>query len=219
MRTMLQICRCRVDEIVKLKGKSTRSCMWGGRGAIKWMNANMSSERIENRRGHPIREEEDDWWRHEKKNPQKNGSVLTGPRCPEVIVLGDCFADICQPACRTILFFPAVLILRFSWRAQQNPDRHITKGTTGVTLYFRFPFAAWCMTCDNGVFMKLSITCFEKFKLLTTRLMRQWNKDSFVPQYYTVCVIGTGKLSKRPTGQFHPATISSLSKNAFIPYH
>lgn len=42
------------------------------------------------------------------------------------------------PACSTILFFPAVLTLRFSWRAQHNPDRYITKGTAGVSLYFRF---------------------------------------------------------------------------------
>lgn len=62
------------------------------------------------------------------------------------------------PACSTIMFFPAVLILRFIWRAQHNPDRYITKGTTRVTLYFRLSLTAWCITCDDGIFMKLSIT-------------------------------------------------------------
>lgn len=50
------------------------------------------------------------------------------------------------PACSTILFFPAALILR---RAQHNPDRYITKGLTRVTFNFRLPLPVWCTSWDD----------------------------------------------------------------------
>lgn len=110
----------------------------------RWQRGNKMNEceheqrkEVENRRGHPIKEEEDDWWRHEKKKwlcayraQMSRGNCVGGLLCR---YLPACLQDY-------IVFFPAVLILRFSWRAQHNPDRHITKGTTGVILYFRFPF-------------------------------------------------------------------------------
>lgn len=94
---MVQICRCRDGVIMEHKEMSIRWCLRGGRVANKWMNANMSIKRKERKEEqHPIKEKEDNWWRHEG---EKNVCcVLTGPRCPEVIVLGDCSADICLPA-------------------------------------------------------------------------------------------------------------------------
>lgn len=59
------------------------------------------------------------------------------------------------PACSTILFFPAALILR---RSQHNPDRYIKKGPTRVAFNFRFHLSVWCTSWNDGIFMKLSIT-------------------------------------------------------------
>lgn len=66
---MVQICRCGDGVIMEHKEMSIRWCMRGGRVANKLMNANMSIKSRERKEEqYPIKEKEDNWWRHEEKN-------------------------------------------------------------------------------------------------------------------------------------------------------
>lgn len=86
------------------------------------------------------------------------------------------------PACSTILFFPAALILR---RAQ-HPDRYITKGLTRVTFNSRLPLPVWCTSWDD-------------------------DKDScsWTPRVHHIS--GMDKWRKGPSGPFLAAAISHSS--------
>lgn len=97
------------------------------------------------------RKKGENWWKEEKKLDSLCAYMaqMSGGNCA-----GGLF---CRhlPACSTILFFPAALILR---RSQHNPDRYIKKGPTRVAFNFRFHLPVWCTVWNDGTFMKLSIT-------------------------------------------------------------
>lgn len=85
----------------------------------------------------------------DEKKEKNTHCVLTWPRCPEVIVLGDCSADICLPAALYCFSQP----LSYS-EAQHNPDIYITKGPTRVIFYFSLSLPVWCTSWDDGIFMR-----------------------------------------------------------------
>lgn len=110
------------------------------------------------------------------------------------------------PACSTILFIPAALILR---RAQHNPDRYITKGPTRVTFNFRLPLPVWCTSLDDDIFMKLSIisALFLEIKLLSFDCVIK--TCSWTPRVHYI--LGMDKWRKGPSGPFLATAITYSS--------
>lgn len=146
----------------------------------------------------------ENWWKDEKK---KRDSL-----CAYMAQMsgGNCAGGLfCRhlPACSTILFFPAALILR---SAQHNPDRYITKGPTRVTFNFRLPFPVWCTSWDDGIFMKLSIISAWFLKIQASII---WLCDkescSWTPHVHHIA--GMDKSRKWPSGPFLATAITYSS--------